>query len=277
MGGGISHLWSSQPFLLACRAPPIAAGAPGRLLSCKRLTSQGCGIGFIWLVSQPARIRVESEEGTAVHRAVSELRSRILSGALPAGAKLNQRELARAMGLSRIPIREALRSLASERLVSIKDHAGAVVAPLSTTDLQELYELRMAVEPLLSRMALPSVGRAEVLQMEEWLRRMEVTPDDAGWLEANERFHVLIYGQANRPRMIDLCRQLRQQTGRYLTLHLSAIEDRDHLQIEHQMIYEAVAQGDGVAVESLVKAHLSTTYDKIFKYLLRAEMYELGN
>jgi DNA-binding GntR family transcriptional regulator len=241
------------------------------------LTVGGWGINFTYLVSHGQGYVVESDpnEGTAVGRAVTELRSRILSGMLPAGARLKQRELALELGVSRIPVREALRALASERLVTIRDHSGAVVAPLSTTDLQELYELRMAVEPMLSRIALSSVGRSELIQMRRWLDAMRASTDSAAWLQANEGFHWLIFGKANRPRMVDLCRQLRQQTDRYLQLHLSDIEGRDHLQTQHEMIFEAVERGDGTAVEALVKAHLSTTYDKIFAYLLRSEM-EVG-
>lgn len=209
---------------------------------------------------------------TATERALRRLRREILTGGLAAGARLNQRELAEWLGVSRIPVREALRTLATEGLVVLRDHAAATVPPLSSEDLQELYELRMAVEPVVSRIALPSVGRAEILQMKELLGVMEVAEAEQEWLEANERFHLLVYGRADRPRMIELCRQLREQTGRYLRVHLEALENRDHLQIEHQMIFDAAARGDGVALEALVKAHLSTTYDMIFKFLLRNEM-----
>ena len=83
---------------------------------------------------------------TAGQSAAVELRRRILDGSIEPGTVLNQNELARAMGMSRIPIRDALRILAGEGLISMRAHASAVVAPLSLDDLQELYEIRMAIE-----------------------------------------------------------------------------------------------------------------------------------
>ncbi len=91
---------------------------------------------------------------TAGQAAAALIREKILSGELPPGAELNQNELASALGMSRIPIRDALRSLGGEGLIVLREHSTATVAPLSRDDLQELYDIRVAIEPRLCREAL---------------------------------------------------------------------------------------------------------------------------
>jgi DNA-binding GntR family transcriptional regulator len=96
---------------------------------------------------------------------VEQLREQLLTGALPPGTRLAQGELAATFGVSRMPIRQALQTLASEGLVELVTGATAVVTPMSIPELQELYEIREALEPLATRLAVPNVGRAELLQM----------------------------------------------------------------------------------------------------------------
>src|SRR5574341_2129525 len=96
---------------------------------------------------------------------VARLRERILSNELGPGTRLNQADLAVELGVSRIPVRDALHQLAAEGLVLLRGRAGATVGELSIADLQELYELREAVEPLASRLATVNIGRAHLLRM----------------------------------------------------------------------------------------------------------------
>ena len=159
---------------------------------------------------------------SAAGRVARDLRQRMLSGELRPGTRLSQQKVASEYGVSRMPARDALQALASEGLVDT-DATTAVVRRLSVTELQELYELREAVEPLLTRIAVPNVGRAELTRMSALLDRMEADPSPAEWLECNTAFHALIYLQANRPRMIQITEQLRRLTDRYLYLHLSLI------------------------------------------------------
>lgn len=223
-----------------------------------------------------SRDAVTGREASASERIVAALRSDILSGDLRPRARLNQRDLAKRFGVSRIPVRDALRTLASEGLVVATDQQGVAVAPLTTADLQELYELRLAIEPLITRLALPNFGRGEIARMQHWMEVMDQTDDEAEWLEANDRFHSVIYAKADRPRMIELCRQLRQHTGRYVRVFLSVLHGREQLSRDHAMILDAASRGDGVALESLVKAHLSSTYDPLFRYLAQEELRAEG-
>jgi DNA-binding GntR family transcriptional regulator len=206
---------------------------------------------------------------SAGSRVARGLRDRLRTGALPPGTVLSQAEIAAEYGISRIPVRDALHILSTEGLVDLGG-AGAVVTGLSIAELQELYEMREAIEPVVTAIAVPNVGRAEVTQMAALAERMETEGiEPADWLEANARFHALVYERADRPRMVRLTEQLRRLTDRYVYLHLDVIGDVEHLHDEHRRILDAVRRGDPREVAELTRLHLETSHDFILRYLLR--------
>lgn len=207
-------------------------------------------------------------ERSAAERVTRSLRELMLTGVIQPGTRLSQSRIAAEHGVSRIPVRDALQVLASEGLVDLGTST-AVVHNLSVAELQELYELREAVEPVLTRIAVPNVGRAEVAQMSTLLRAMESASSAADWLAANASFHALIYSRADRPRMIALTEQLRRLTDRYMHLHLSVIGDIGHLRSEHRDILDAVRRSDAAGVAELTRTHLATSHEFILRYLLR--------
>lgn len=208
---------------------------------------------------------------SAAARVARGLRDRVASGELPPGAALAQAAVAAEYGVSRIPVRDALQTLAGEGLVELRG-ATAVVTPLSVADLQELYELREAVEPLATRLAVPSVGRAELARMTTLLAVMdspETTP--ATWLRSNAEFHAQVYLRAGRPRTIALTEQLRRLTDRYVHLHFDMTGGVDHLQREHRGILAAVRAQDADLAAELTRAHLATSHGVVLDYLLARE------
>ena len=209
-----------------------------------------------------------TKAGNVADDVVARIRTWILNSELAPGSRLNQSSLAARLGVSRIPVRDALRRLAAEGLVDVSTVGSPTVAALSVDDLQELYELREAVEPIACRLAVPNVGRAQLLTMSECLAAMEDQGNNDEWLRAHVRFHVQIYGQSRRPRMIALVENLRQQAERYLRLHLSSRES-EHLRAEHHELLRAAANADAGLVETLTLAHLRTSHDSILNHLLR--------
>jgi DNA-binding GntR family transcriptional regulator len=207
---------------------------------------------------------------SAGSRVAQGLRDRLRTGALPPGAVLSQAEIATEYGVSRIPVRDALHLLSTEGLVDL-GVSGAVVTGLSIAELQELYELREAIEPVVTAIAVPNVGRAEIAQMAALAEQMETEGiGPADWLEANARFHALVYERADRPRMVSLTEQLRRLTDRYVYLHLDVIGDVEHLHDEHRRILAALRKGDPREVAELTRLHLETSHHFILRYLLRA-------
>lgn len=201
---------------------------------------------------------------TAGQAATALIRERIMSGDLAPGATLNQNDLAAALNMSRIPIRDALHTLAGEGLVLLRAHATATVTPLSIDDLQELYDIRLAIEPRLSREAMPFITNRAIERMRETLSSLDVA-EAAEFLELNHRFHHTLYSAADKPRSSAIVDQIRAATDRYLRIYHQL--DRERVQREHHEILAAVEEGQGQRLEGLVSAHLSSGYETMLRYL----------
>ena len=206
-----------------------------------------------------------SAQETSGQTATRILREKILAGDLHPGTKLNQHHLARELGMSRIPVRDALRSLASEGLVDVRAHSTAVVSLLSAQDLQELFELRIAIEPPLGRLSVPGLGERHFAEMATLLGQLDEADDTRTWLELNNRFHETMYAGAERRRSLDMVRTIRRQTDRYTAVYVEL--NRSVVDSEHRMIFEAARLGQSVRLEALLKAHISGSYEQMLRYL----------
>jgi DNA-binding GntR family transcriptional regulator len=208
---------------------------------------------------------------SAAARVASELRSEILQGGITPGSRLSQQTTAERFGVSRIPVRDALQILVGEGLVQPVSNATAVVTGMSIAELQELYELREAVEPLATQIAVPNVGRAEHITMRKQLQIMEENVDTRTWLAANNAFHAAVYERAGRPRMIELVERLRRLTDRYMYVHIEVIGQMEHLMSEHLGILAAVEAGDAALTATLTREHLASSHDYLLRYLMDAQ------
>jgi DNA-binding GntR family transcriptional regulator len=207
----------------------------------------------------------------AADRVATQLRSEILQADIAPGSRLSQQSIAARFGVSRIPVRDALQVLVGEGLVVPTPNATATVTGLSVGELEELYELREAVEPLATELAVPNVSRADVVAMRKQLEVMDEHADARAWLAANADFHAAVYTRSNRPRMIELVERLRRLTDRYLYLHLEEIGQTEHLDAEHRRILSAVENRDAPLAAQLTKQHLATSHDVILTYLLETQ------
>jgi len=201
-------------------------------------------------------------------RIAAQLRVEILHGDVAPGSKLAQAGLADRFGVSRIPVRDALAILAGEGLVQPLSNATAIVTGMSVEELQELYDLRLSIEPRTTEIAVPNVGRADILYMRRQLAIMAEPVDGRTWLAANTEFHAAVYRRANRPRTIELIEQLRRLTDRYVYLHLEVGGQTGHIGAEHEEILAAVERGDAAAAAHLTSEHLATAHDNILGYLV---------
>lgn len=211
---------------------------------------------------------------SVARRVARDLRDRLAVGALQPGAALSQASIAAEYGVSRIPVRDALQALATDGLVELRG-ATAFVTPLSIDDLEELYELREAIEPIATRLAVPRVGRAQIARMTELIAIMEdPATAPARWIETNAAFHAVVYSLAGRPRTIASVEQLRRLTDRYLYFHLDVVGESAHLQQEHRQILEAVRDKDANLAAELTRSHLASSHDVVLRYLLAHDFQE---
>jgi DNA-binding GntR family transcriptional regulator len=187
------------------------------------------------------------------------IRERILRGIYPEGEPLRQDAIAEEMGVSRIPIREALRQLEAEGLVAFHPHRGAVVSSLSLDEIEEVFTLRAMLEAELLRRAIPLLTvedlerAAEVLEGYEHAFR---TGDVAAWGELNRRFHASLYVSAERPVTAGILQRLHQQSDRYSRMQLVLTHGESRAAEEHRAILAAVRRRDVKRSTTLMKQHI---------------------
>ncbi len=197
------------------------------------------------------------------------LRAEVLSGRLGAGQKLAQEDLATRFGVSRIPVRDALRKLEGEGLVSSSRRGSARVARLEVPDLEELYEMRLAIEPRNARKAALLLTEDDLSSMEHWLREMDEAPDADRWHEAHTRFHEALNTASGFRRMNEMIENLRKHTERYVRFYQTFAGEGAALSEEHHRILETARSRDPDASEEAVRSHLSLVRDKVFAALER--------
>lgn len=214
------------------------------------------------------------ETRTLAEQVAAHLRDEVLSGRLTAGARLSQEALAEQFHVSRVPIRDALRQLQAEGLVISQPRVGMSVADLSTADLEELYDMRLALEPVVARLATPRLRAADLTTMRRYLDVMSSSGElSAEWFSAHAEFHRALNSRSNRERMCRLVDSLRAQTERYVRVYRFALERADELGAEHELIYRAACGGDANAVAAAVHEHLALVRDRLIAYL-RAQRAE---
>ena len=192
---------------------------------------------------------------TSAH-VVDRLRERILSGALPEGAQLRQEKLASELGVSRVPVREALHQLEAEGLVTLVTHKGAVVSGLSVDDLEETYEIRAQLEGWLLEQAMPILSEKDYARAEALVAEMESDPRDETWSDLNWRFHAALYAPANRPRTLELVHKLYRNAYRHFPLPIRLTGGRERMSREHRMLVELCRKGDVAAAREHLTTHI---------------------
>jgi DNA-binding GntR family transcriptional regulator len=187
----------------------------------------------------------------------SVLREAIYRGILSEGQQLHQAQLALMLGVSPIPLREALRILESEGLVAFRGHKGAYVTSLSVEEARELYEMVCQLETHLLHLAFPRITRSVLEEAEGILDRMERAEDCIVWRDLNERFHHLLYEPAERPLIMSVLARFRQNTDRNIRMHLASM--REESERQHRRLLQLIAEGDQEGAVEALRHHLEYT------------------
>lgn len=194
-----------------------------------------------------------------VHRRVREA---ILSGEVAAGSPLSQVRLAERFGVSRIPLREALRLLEREGLVQSEVNHRARVAPFSAPDLEQLYAMRIQLEALGVRLTVPQLGGEDLARIEELLARMgglARAQDYEGWEAPHRAFHAALVAHAGG-RLGAMISQLYDHAERYRrAFMLETSRAWDKSMAEHREIFEVCREGDPIAASKRLARHYSVT------------------
>ncbi len=218
--------------------------------------------------------RSRGDARTAVERVHSALHVAITSGSLASGTRLRETQIAARYRVSRTPVREALRHLAAEGLVVILPHAGAQVAGFSVAEIDEIFEIRGALEVLAATRAVERVMPAQITKLRTQLRRCETASrqnDVVAQVVENGRFHTLLYSAGASPQLEDLIESLGHRLRRYRVASLSwSDRPRDSLH-EHRAILTAMARRDVQATRELVSQHAQNARSAATRWYLEQD------
>lgn len=186
----------------------------------------------------------------------SALRRAVHERAIPPGHALNQDELARQYGVSRIPLREALRTLAGEGLVIMKPGLGAVVTELRPEEVEELYGLRLQLEPPLAGGIIEHVRRRDIDDIEALLQTMTALAPAQfeEWSSANYRFQRRLYELSEKKHAVRLVVQVLNLVEPYVRMHAHVLGLRPELEQRRTATLTALRAGDAALLHDTIEA-----------------------
>lgn len=184
------------------------------------------------------------------------LRSEILRGSLEAGQQLTQEDLARRFETSRIPVREALKKLESEGLVTYYPNRGAVVSAPTLAEIVEMFDIRVALECRALRIAIPHISDIEIDQAREVLRQYDAEQDPERWGAMNWEFHSMLYRPCDRPKLLSLINANYGNVGRFTRTRVSRAAGRDRPQEQHYQLLELVTEQRADEAAKLLEDHI---------------------
>ena len=187
------------------------------------------------------------------------LRQAILKGELEPGERLMEIQLAERLGVSRTPIREAIRKLELEGLVLMIPRKGAEVARISESNLRDVLEVRDALEVLSVDLACDRISSDDIQKLKEAAKEFETAlqgGDVTEYAEADVKFHDIIYLATDNQRLIQLLYNLREQMYRYRVEYLKRTEVHPVLLAEHEHIIECIEKHDKAAAKVAISTHI---------------------
>ena len=188
------------------------------------------------------------------------LREAILKGELKPGERLMEIQLASKLGVSRTPIREAIRMLEQEGLAVTMPRKGAEVAKMTLKDMEDVLEIREALDELASQVACQRITEEQLVRLKERKQDFEQclkTENVKLIAEADVKFHDVIYEATGNPKLVNLLSNLREQIYRYRVEYLKAPENYPVLIKEHEEIYKSLAERDETAAVLAIREHVS--------------------
>ena len=201
------------------------------------------------------------------------LREAILRGDLVAGERLMELQLASKLGVSRTPIREAIRMLEQEGLAITIPRKGAIVAGMTEKDMQDVLQIREALEELSVQVACDKITDEEIEKLQKNMKNFECSlksGDLKKMAQADVEFHDVIYQATDNPKLISMLNNLREQMYRYRVEYLKNPQNHEQLLKEHEAIYHVIVEKDKAAVTNMIRRHISNQVD-VVKHIIREQ------
>ena len=216
----------------------------------------------------PAAAAIELlRENSLAMLAQRELEGRIVSGELAVGTKLNEVDIANALGVSRGPVREAFRALDQAGLVRVEKNRGVFVRQLSLEEASEVYEVRAALEGLIGRLAAQRIDADELEQLRAIVKKMAALDKSRkaeAYFALNLEFHELVARAARNQSLLTHYRRVVNELDLYRRETLTRSSDVIPVSTrEHEAIVSALAKGDEKAAERLLVEHVLHSRERL--------------
>ena len=207
-------------------------------------------------MSDPSPVRSLGNHPSLRERIATHLREAIVSGDLPAKTRLIEPELARRLGVSRTPLREAIRQLEAEGFLSTIPRMGTFVAEVTARDLEDVYAIRAVLEGLAARQAAEQTDGASAGLRTLLTELARKTTDYREYHEASGRFHEAVLTASGNQRLQALYHTLTHQVARLRRLSLAVARRPEVSLREHRRIASAILRGRGPEAERLMRSHV---------------------
>lgn len=197
-----------------------------------------------------------------------ELKMQILTGAIVPGTRMMEVELAEQMGVSRTPIREAIRKLEKEGLVTIEPRRGAYASQISTEDMVEILEVRQNMEGLAAYFAASRMKPdqlAELKAVSQLYNEAVANGDMNSMIKHDTRFHRIIVESCNNKILVQMIEQLQELVLRFRYIYYDNFRRAENMPEEHRAILEAIEQGDEDAARAAADIHIDRLKELVIR------------
>lgn len=197
------------------------------------------------------------------------IKSAIIAGELPPGEPLRQDEIAKSHGVSKIPVREALLRLEVDGLVLFRKNKGAIVRGLSTEEVLNLMDIRVALECKALELAIPSMVDSDFTAARALLDTYSHETDYKSWSVLNVRFHQILYEPCGNALLLEMIDDVRSRMGPFVRTLMSETSGLKRPHQEHIAILDAAAKGKTEQAVELLRKHIETTKKEMAARLRR--------
>ncbi len=189
-------------------------------------------------------------------------------GRYVAGERLIAETIAAEIGTSRMPVREALRRLAAEGLVTVRANRGVTVNAPNVKDMREVFEMRAVLEGLAVRLAVPNLAAADIRHLERLLEAMEPRSElQADWTTAHRHFHEALCAKSDCPRLLRQISALHSVVEPHMRMWASMEDRQVGTREHHEKLLDAIRAGDANACEQAMRQHVLDTVPDLMRHM----------
>lgn len=212
---------------------------------------------------------IRTRGGDAGAKIAAGIRTGIISGHYPPGTRIRQEDVAAEYGASRVPVREAIRQLEFEGLLTVVANAGAWVSRLTLAECEEVYQMRERLEPLLLRYSAPRLEVDDLELLADLAERISTVGGDTdAFLALDREFHLFSYSKAETTQLLPLVHKLWNTTAPYRRTYVAGWEpsSRSIAHEEHHLMVAALRDGDIEEAEHVLAGHIRRTRRQLAKH-----------